>query len=473
MAQKGSNAPKTADKSSRNVQATTKVDETLFDKRQPSKKRPPNAVMVLSKKEMEQLLAPAEVALKKVLQQDLVNLPVVYSKNTKNTIAIECCSELDNLRASEKADAIGRAKSLLLAERDEIRRVDHVLHVLHCLSVQKKQIQEKEMLKEAYRESDRALDQLAVADANKQALIAQERDGARDEKLKKCARALLMQLMEKRSAAEAAEDAKRLEGSLLQKKLQELINEDAEKDLLKRQKARLAIQESMKMNQESIERKKAARQADRQTELINMKLQGDKLERDRLLDQAKLVKQRQQDLETAALREAQKKAIDQEAKANEVLAQYWQDKQELAARMKDTAMTQDRAAQLAELTVARQNQVKEKQATRKKQALEEKWYYTKAQEERLRLMDEHYRELDMKSMKKLELKQALQTEIQRKAQDKVHKKQQKVTERLRVLESMAEEQQVLNKMKQERIAASVGLIDDGELVRRLIQRLKV
>ncbi|KAL7748342.1 hypothetical protein RI367_006303 [Sorochytrium milnesiophthora] len=261
--------------------------------------------------------------------------------------------------AKEKSNyLLARAQIQLDEEEDDIKHMNELMLYAKCVAIRDAQLQEKKMITKERKAECARMDAMMESERQVGLKRMEERERQRQQNMRKGAEVIRKQIAERRDAAILEGERRDQETKAILKAIADRAEEERTAKSTRVRMQRELMKETMKANNEAIERKRQEKQASRDEDKRLLDYLMDKERKQVEKDKEVQAYKAEREKELARLRAAQKRATDLHAeqdalrakRAYEAHEREWRRKEKEAAERKlrdEEVLRQERAAQHA------------------------------------------------------------------------------------------------------------------------------
>ncbi|KAI8851627.1 tumor suppressor, Mitostatin-domain-containing protein [Chytridium lagenaria] len=306
---------------------------------------------------------------------------------------------------------LAKAQMQLEEQEDEIKHMNELMLYAKCVAIRDAQVEEKKLIKREKKEEESRLDAMMELERVNELKKLEEREKKRIEELRKGAAKIRLQIEERREHALLEQERRDQETKQILHAITVMAAQDAAEKLQKVHVQKSLMQEVVRANQESMERKKKIKMEEEEEDRKVLEYLLEKEKRDIENDKIAQRKKAEREQELARLRAAQERMSDKQAQQDALRAQRAYEAYEREWRRKERETAEKQALMEKELKEERvkQQRAREHAVAVEAHKLKEEFFENlgrqKEVEERLRM--EEVKRAERNRLYALEVKQQI------------------------------------------------------------------
>lgn len=281
-------------------------------------------------------------------------------------------SEIEQTQAKEKATMLSAADRQMAEELDDVKKMNQMMLYAKVVTIRDAQLNEKKVIQKERLEEERRLDTIMEVERLKALKMYSEREQRRLEDQKNGAAVIITQMQERERERVRQLELQDQEREAMLKQNEDMKADEVRQMVAKRDAGKKLLEQVAASNAEQIELKKAAKDREKNEEVMIQVYLRQREKRDQERMQAEESIKAEKERETARLRAQQEKLKDKQAeldalrakRAAEEAERQWRKTQQLAAEREMTIQES--------LALAREAQKLEKERRLIEQAQQEK-----------------------------------------------------------------------------------------------------
>ncbi|KAJ4459112.1 putative Cilia- and flagella-associated protein 45 [Paratrimastix pyriformis] len=361
-----------------------------------------------------------------------------------------------DIEESDKREAEGilaRAQTFSVEGRDEVKKMNEIMRYAKCAAIRERQLEEKKQSRVEERVEDRAWASLMEADRLRALTAQEEVERQKVEKRQADAKVLRQQIHDRETQRLREQEAAERERELMQQRLEEERQAELAKEEQRRVAGKRLLEEGARANREAAAAKEHEKLAEKMEDLKIVQYEREREQREREREEEQVRIKAEKEMETCRLRAMQEKAIDKQAIRDSLLARRAQEKSEREWRAKQKAEAEKAAAMQADLARAREDQIRARENALREAVIMEKVDFERAlQVQRSSAEDEERRAAEANE-RALRNQQAVRDQIESTRERFERERAQKLAEGEALRRRMAQEKEVVERARREKIEA--------------------
>ena len=331
----------------------------------------------------------------------------------------EKLNDLEEEERYKREELKQMAKEKLQEQEDEIKKLNELILNAKCHAIRDAQILERDQIKREMEVEEKRLDQMMELDRVNAIKVDEEIVNKRKQERMLGAMKVQEQIQENQQERLLDLERKDQENRVMQKYLDKLCEEDAEK-LEKRHTEQMQLREDLNQcNADIIRRKELSKEQESMLEKKVLEYQKNKAEREAARE-AEQEKQRiEKEREVARLRALQERARDEQSERDALRAKRAQEQTEREWRKKEAEEARQKAATEAMLKAARAQQMEQKEHFLAVQAQRERGDFERVLRAQQELIEKDKVEEDSRVKKRMNYADEVRAQIRDKEQVKI------------------------------------------------------
>jgi len=330
--------------------------------------------------------------------------------------------KLNELEEEEKVKGQhlrAKANEMLQEQEDEIKHLNELILNAKCHAIRDAQILEKDVVKKEMVHEEKRLDQMMEVDRVNAIQIEEEINKKRKEERLIGAMKIMEQIQENEQERLLDLERKDQENRLMQKYLDKLCEEEADKLDKKRDEQQNLREELNQCNADIIERKELQKEQEKMIEAKVLEYQKSKAEREMAFEKEQERIRIEKEKEVARLRTLQERARDEQAERDALRAKRAQEQAEREWRKKEAEESRKKAETEAMLKAARSQQMDQKEHFLAVQAQRERADFERVLVARQELVEKEKREDNERKYKSRTYADEVRQQIREKEQVRI------------------------------------------------------
>lgn len=328
----------------------------------------------------------------------------------------ESLNELEEEERLKREELKQMALEKLQEQEDEIKKLNELILNAKCHAIRDAQILERDQIKREMEVEEKRLDKMMELDRVNAIHVDEEIEAKRKQERLLGAMKVMEQIQENEQERLLELERKDQENRLMQKYLDKLCEEEADK-LDKRHAEQLQLREDLhKCNADIIKRKELSKEQEMMLEKKVLQYQKDKAEREAAFEREQERQRIEKEREVARLRALQERARDEQAERDALRAKRAQEQAEREWRKKEAEEARQKAETEAMLKAARAQQMEQKEHFLAVQAQRERGDFERVLQAQQELIEKDKREEDVRLKKRAAYADEVRAQIREKEQ---------------------------------------------------------
>ncbi|CAD8168660.1 unnamed protein product [Paramecium pentaurelia] len=344
-----------------------------------------------------------------------------------------------------------RAAEILNEQLDDVKEMNKMVMYAKCVTIRDKQLQEKQQLKEEFKNQEKRKDLMMEIERLKSVKYYEEKDVQHKQELKEGHGIIVEQIKERELIRLKEKEEQEREGQIMIKQIKQVQIEDQQKNQQRKHMQKKLQDEILEANSKAIVVKEKRRLEEKEEEekIAKYNLEKAQKEAEIIEEQKRIKEERERDVQR--LREMQEKAQDRQAELDLLRAKRAMEQNERAAREKERREAELRQKLNQELYQARQVQQNEKQDKLEEQArLERDEFQRVIQKQK----QERENELRLQQEKEQMVKkhaEELRKQISMNEEKRKQEERDKLEEGKKIRDKMINEKKLLENIKEQKL----------------------